>query len=289
MPAEAGRRDTVVFVVEDVVTPVGPYRLSLMARGNRWTAPLPGGDATTAWQRADGRVAIRAGSEEGLARARFMLALADDTAEFHRRFARDRLIGASVRALTGLRPLRLATVAHAALRAVAGQLVESSLARSIERSVLRTCGEQAASQAALARLSPAELRRCGLATHRASTLVRLVRGADLERLHDHPTRTVRAHLERERGIGPWSIGVIALEGLGRYDHGVVGDLGLVKLLSALRGRWVEASETAELLEPYREWQGLAGEVLLHGWSRGLVPGADPDVARRARLRTRRAA
>lgn len=276
-------------MVEDVVTPVGPYRLPLMARGNRWTAPLPGGDTATAWQRPDGRIAIRAGSDEGLARARFMLALADDTTEFHRRFARDRLIGASARALIGLRPLRLATVAHAALRAVAGQLVESSLARSIERSVLRTCGEQAASQAALARLSPAELRRCGLATHRASTLVRLVRGADLERLHDHPTRTVRARLERERGIGPWSVGVIALEGLGRYDHGVVGDLGLVKLLSALRGRWVEASETAELLEPYGEWQGLAGEVLLHGWSRGLVPGADPDVARRARLRTRRAA
>ncbi len=276
-------------VAEDVVTPSGPYRLRLMCRGDRWTAPLPGGDTAVAWQRPDGRVTIRAGSDEGVARARFMLALDDDTSGFHRRFARDPLVGASARALVGYRPLRLATIAHAALRAVAGQLVESSVARSTERSVLRACGERVASQRALARLSPAELRRCGLATHRASTLVRLVRGGDLERLRDHPTSTVRARLERERGVGPWSVGVIALEGLGRYDHGVVGDLGLVKLLAALRGRWVDAAETAELLAPYGEWQGLAGELLLLGWARGLVPGANPDVARHTRLRTRRAA
>ena len=83
--------------------------------------------------------------------------------------------------------------------------------------------------------------------------------------------------------------MIALEGLGRYDAGLVGDLGLIKLVSALRGHRAEAWETAELLAPYGEWQGLAGELLLLGWSRGLVPGADPDVARRTRLRARKAA
>lgn len=276
-------------VAEALVTPTGPYRLHLMVRDGRWSAPLPGGDTAIAWQQPDGQVAIRAGSQDGLERARFMLAVDDDTTELHRRFARDRLLGPSARALVGYRPLRLATVAHAALRAVAGQLVESSLARSIERAVMRACGEKAATQEALARLSPAELRRCGLATHRASTLIRLVRGGDLERLRAHPTESVRARLERERGIGPWSVGVIALEGLGRYDHGLVGDLGLIKLVSSLRGRWAEADETAELLAPYGEWQGLAGELLLLGWQRGLVPGADPDVARRTRLRTKRTA
>ncbi len=276
-------------VADALITPTGPYRLRLMARGGHWSAPLPGGDTASAWQQPDGSVAIRAGSEDGIARARFMLALDDDTTEFQRRFARDPLLGPSLRTLAGYRPLRLATVAHAALRAVAGQLVESSLARSIERAVLRACGEHVATQAALARLSPADLRRCGLATQRASTLVRLVRGGDLERLRAHPTAAVRARLEREHGIGPWSVGVIALEGLGRYDHGLVGDLGLIKLVSALRGRWAEADETAELLAPYGEWQGLAGELLLLGWRRGLVPGADADVARRTRLRTRRAA
>ncbi len=83
--------------------------------------------------------------------------------------------------------------------------------------------------------------------------------------------------------------MLALEGLGRYDHGLVGDLALVKLAASLWGRWPETWETAALLEPYTGWEGLAGEMLLLGWSRGLVPGADPDVARRTRLRTRRAA
>jgi 3-methyladenine DNA glycosylase/8-oxoguanine DNA glycosylase len=82
---------------------------------------------------------------------------------------------------------------------------------------------------------------------------------------------VAARLERERGIGPWSIGVIFLEGLGRFDRGLVGDLGLVKLLAAMRGRYVEGWETAELLEPYGEWAGLASVYMLAGWHRGLLP------------------
>ena len=78
-------------------------------------------------------------------------------------------------------------------------------------------------------------------------------------------------IERERGLGPWSAGVVCLEGLGRFEYGFVGDLGLVKLLRALRGRPVEAWETAELLEPYGEWAGLASVYLLRGFARGLIP------------------
>jgi AraC family transcriptional regulator of adaptative response / DNA-3-methyladenine glycosylase II len=266
------------------------YRLRLITHRERWQAPVrEDGTEAAAWQRRDGAVVIVAPDEEAVERARFMLALDDDTTEFHRRFARDPVVGPTARACIGWRPLRLATVAHAALRAIAGQLIESRRARAIERAVLRACGQPVATQDALAQLSPARLCACDLAPSRASTLVRLCRTLDLERLHDHPTRRVAARLARERGIGPWSIGVIALEGLGRHDAGLVGDLGLVKLMSALRGRWVEPSETAELLAPYAEWQGLAGELLLIGWARGLVPGADPDLARRTRLRARRAA
>ena len=83
--------------------------------------------------------------------------------------------------------------------------------------------------------------------------------------------------------------MIALEGLGSYRYGLVGDLGLVKLCSALRGRWVEAWETAELLEPYEEWAGLAGVYLMRGWAAGLVPGASSDGARVVRVQARRAA
>jgi len=276
-------------VLQDVVTPTGPYRLRLMCRSGTWRGALVDGSEAVAQQRSDGTVVVRATTESGLATARFMLALADDTTEFHLRFNRDELLGATARAMVGYRPLRVATVAHSALRAVCGQLIEARKAAAIERSVLRQLGASVATRDALCTLSPLDFRCHGLATSRAATLVRLVRSLDLERLRNYDTSVVLQRLSRERGIGPWSVGVIAIEGLGRYDHGLVGDLGLVKLLASLRGEWVAAEETAAFLAPYGVWQGLAGQMLLLGWSRGLIPGADPDVGRQARLRTRRAA
>jgi 3-methyladenine DNA glycosylase/8-oxoguanine DNA glycosylase len=276
-------------VVEALLTPRGPYRLRLMARSGIWRGQLPGGRVATAWQRPDGGVVVRAPDEEALEVARFMLALDDDTAPFHERFARDPLIGPSARALVGYRPLRRATVTHAVVRAMCGQLVEARRAKALERAVARACGDPVVTQDALRRLSPVELRRLGLAQQRATALHRLAASLDFEGLRAHPTAVVAARLGRERSVGPWTVGVIALEGLGRYDHGLVGDLSLVKLYAALTGRWVDGHETAALLAPYGEWQGLAGEVLLLGWARGLVPGASADQARIARRRARRAA
>ena len=241
--------------------------------------PVPGGSAAAARSSATGASPCGHRREDALATARFMLAVDDDTSAFHARFARDRLLGPTVRALTGYRPLRVATVTHAALRAMCGQLIESSRAAAIERAVLRRLGVAVATRDDLLRLTAADLRRHGLAMSRAATLLHLCRSLDLERLRAHDTGVVLARLTRERGIGPWSVGVIALEGLGRYDHGLVGDLGLVKLLSSLRGEWVEAGETAALLAPYEEWQGLAGLFLMLGWSRGLIPGADRELGR----------
>ena len=276
-------------MIEATFRPRGPYRLRHMRPSGAWSAPLPSGGDAVARQLPDGRVHVLAPSDEGVELARFMLALDDDTSEFHRRFARDPLLGASARAFVGYRTLRRATVAHAALRAVCGQLIEARRAIALERRITRATGERVPSQAALARFAPAELRRLGLGMQRASALVRLCRTVDLERLKAVPSTAVEQRLCRERGIGPWSLGLIALEGLGRYDRGLVGDLALVKLQSSLHGRWVEGWETAELLAPYDEWQGLAGKVLLIGWANGLVPGADGDVARLLQQRARRAA
>ena len=276
-------------MVEAVLTPTGPYRLRLMARHGTWRGELPHDRVATAWQRPDGRVVVRGSDEEAVDRARFMLALDDDTGPFHARFARDPLLGPSARALVGYRPLRRATVTHAVVRALCGQLVEARRALALERAVLRACGERVVTQDALRRLAPVELRRLGLAQHRATALHRLATTLELEALRAHPTDVVSRRLRREPGVGPWSVGVIATEGLGRYDHGIVGDLSLVKLYASLTGRWVEGQETVALLAPYEEWQGLACEVLLLGWARGLVPGASEDGARIARRRARRAA
>jgi 3-methyladenine DNA glycosylase/8-oxoguanine DNA glycosylase len=276
-------------VISAAVRPRGPYSLRASTRhGSDATrsvidgvvvAALASGGAGRAWQQASGTVQLRAPSDAGIEELRFMLALDDDHSVFLRRFARDPMIGEATRRLRGLRPLRTATVAQALLRAVCGQLIQARRAREIERTVIRAVTPQLTGTrlhappecGSLGRLAPVELRRLGLGTRRAAALVRICRSVDLERLRGLPGDASADRLLRERGLGPWSVGVVFLEGLGRYDRGLVADLGLVKLCSALRGRWVEGWETAELLEPYGEWAGLASIYLLAAHGLGLVP------------------
>ena len=292
--------------------PCGPYSLRLSARHGSdatrivrdgvltATIPCAGGlEQARAWQRPDGALSIQAGSEESLARMRFVLAVDDDHSEFLRRFADDRLVGRATRHLRGMRPLRTATVAHSLLRAVAGQLITAREARAIERRVVRASTRRLGdlngppTAADLGRFAPAELCRLGLGARRAATLVRLCRGSDLEQLKTLPTPLAAERLERERGLGPWSTGVVCLQGLGRYERGLARDLGLVKLASELWGRRVEAGETDALLAPYGEWAGIASVYLLAGYGSGLVglgnENRDPRRRQDRRVPPRRAA
>jgi DNA-3-methyladenine glycosylase II len=233
-------------------------------------------EIASARQQPDGVLLVQAASEEAVERMGFTLGLDDDHSEFVARFSRDPLLGETVRRLRGLRPLRCATVTQALLRALCGQLITARRAREIERRVVRAAtpsldGLHAApTPAAMGRFSPAELRALGLGGPRASALVRLCRSLDLERLREVSTDAAAARLVRESRIGPWSVGVVCLEGLGRYERGLVGDLGLIKLLARLRGRRVEGWETAELLEPYGEWAGLASVYMLAGLGQGTI-------------------
>jgi 3-methyladenine DNA glycosylase/8-oxoguanine DNA glycosylase len=275
-------------VVEIIVRPRGPYSLTLSTRlaGDATQRVREGlvtarccGAVARAWQSPDGTVTIRSDSAEAAEKLRWTLAVDADHSEFLRRVADDPLLGRAAKHLRGYRPVRTATVAHALLRAVCGQLIDSKTARRLERLVIRALAPPDAeglseppTTVVLATAAPFELRRLGLHERRSAAVVRLCRTLELERLHDLPTDAVVRRIERERGLGPWSAGIVCLEGLGRYEHGLVGDLGLIKLVRALRGRQaVEAWETAELLEPYGEWAGLASVYLLRGFSRGLIP------------------
>jgi 3-methyladenine DNA glycosylase/8-oxoguanine DNA glycosylase len=289
-------------VLEVELRPRGPYSLALTAQlaydatrsflDGVLTCALDG-EIVHAWQLPSGALALRAETEPALERLRFILALDADHTEFLRRFADDALLGEAIRQLRGLRPLRVPTVAQALLRALCGQLIQSDRARELERTIVRATSSRSGRFAtpptteSLGTRSPADLRRLGLHARRSATLVRLCRSLDLEGLREVPVGAVAARLLREPGLGPWSVGVIALQGLGSYEHGLVGDLGLLKLCKALYGRWVDADETAELLDPYREWQGLASVYLLRGFARGLVPL--PAQQQQRRLRPRAAA
>jgi 3-methyladenine DNA glycosylase/8-oxoguanine DNA glycosylase len=277
-------------VVRAELRPNGPYSLRLSGRhasdatrvvsAGTYRATVRVGDGLErvhALQRPDGRIVVAAESDAGVDHVRFALGIDDDHSEFLRRFADDPLLGESVKQLRGLRPMRTGTVAQALLRAVAGQLIQASRARQIERTIVRATTPELGGLHApptcadLARYSPAELARLGLGARRAGALIRLCRTLELERLKALPTAKIVARLTRERGLGPWSVGVVCVEGLGRYEFGLYRDLGLAKLASALWGRWVEAEESDELLAAYGEWSGLASVYLLAGYARGFVP------------------
>jgi 3-methyladenine DNA glycosylase/8-oxoguanine DNA glycosylase len=270
--------------LETSLTPRPPYSLALSARmrsdatrhfrdGVLTMVFEAGGAPAVARvrQRPDGSLAVRLETREpeaALELLRFVVAADEDHRPFLGRFADDPLLASPVRHLRGLRPLRAATVTHSLLRAICGQLVQARVARRLEGRLLRFAAPEheglrlPPQRWTFAGYATAELVGHGLTARKAAALVRLSRELELERLRAVPTAAAVTRIVRERGLGPWSAGVICLEGLGRYEQGLVGDLGLIRLCASRLGRRAEAEDTANLLARYGEWAGLASVYLL---------------------------
>jgi 3-methyladenine DNA glycosylase/8-oxoguanine DNA glycosylase len=292
--------------IETTLRPRGPYSLALSARrasdttrrfaGGVLTCVLGNGERASAGQLPDGRLLVRAESEAGLDELRFVLGVEDDHSPFLERFRDDELLAGPIRHLKGLRPVRTATVTHALMRAIVSQLITSREARSIEWRLIHATTDRVGGLQApplphhFAQFAPAQLYRYGVPARKATALVRICRTFDPERLRRLPADAAARRLQQERGIGPYSVGVVWTEGLGRFDRGIVGDLGLLKICSAIEGRWVEPEDTARILARYGEWAGLACVYLMAGAGRGLVPVklTRPEV-RRERIKARYAA
>src|SRR3954447_8110227 len=137
-------------MVRAELRPTGPYSLRLSGRhasdatrvvaDGTYRATIRTADRLErvhASQRPDGAIVVAAESEAGVEHVRFALGLDDDHSEFLQQFANDPLLGETLRHLRGLRPMRTGSVAQALLRAVAGQLIQASRARQIERTIVR--------------------------------------------------------------------------------------------------------------------------------------------------------
>src|SRR5207244_7011377 len=118
-----------------------------------------------------------------------------------RRCEHDPLLRETARRLRGLRQIRVATVAHALLRALCGQLITARQARLLEwRVVERVTGGAPPTAEALGAVAPARLRALGLHSRRAASLVRPGRALDLEPPRALPTPAGRGPPPRERGL-----------------------------------------------------------------------------------------
>jgi 3-methyladenine DNA glycosylase/8-oxoguanine DNA glycosylase len=219
----------------------------------------------------------RAQAEAAIARMRFALGVDDDLRGFHDRFARDPIIGRSVRARPWLRARRRPEPFEALVWAITEQLIEGERAAAIQRRIVGRWGARCATSglrdppgpATIAGLAPAELQRCDLAAGRSVALVRCAREVASGRadLHSPDHERAWARLRAIPGIGAWTIEMLALHGQGRYDQIPAGDLGFLKAVGRRLGGGDPRARATEddvraFFAPYDGWAGLAGTHLL---------------------------
>jgi 3-methyladenine DNA glycosylase/8-oxoguanine DNA glycosylase len=222
-------------------------------------------------QRRDGDLEVdldRKDTEATLDQVRHVLATDVDHTPFVERFQDDRLIGRAIRAKRGLRPARFATVGQALVAAFAGQLVTTTEAQNTHRAIVRRLDRggdyprRPPTVEEVGELPPAAAAADGLSARRAASLIRVCRRIDVDSLRRLPTAEAAQRLQTERDVGPWTAAIVLTSGLGRWELGPTGDLGLIRLCERLNGGEATVSDTQALLEPYGEWQAIAGAHLL---------------------------
>jgi 3-methyladenine DNA glycosylase/8-oxoguanine DNA glycosylase len=228
------------------------------------------------------RAANAEAAAHGIARMRFALGVDEDLSAFHRRFARDPLIGRSLRRRPWLRVGRRPEPFEALVWAICEQLIEYERAAAIQRRMVASLGRRGAgwdgapdglrdlpAPVVLAGTAPALLESFDLAAGRALTLVRAAREVACGAVDLHAREQERGwrRLRAIPGIGPWTVEMLALHGQGRHDQLPAGDLGLLKLVGRLLSRgdpraFASELQVREFFAPYGEWAGLAATHML---------------------------
>lgn len=185
-----------------------------------------------------------------------------------------------VEATPGQRLPRAADAHELAVRAVLGQQVSTAAARTLAHRLLVAHGSELPTDpgGGLTHVWPAPRQlleldegSLGMPASRRQTLVRLVRALADEQVDLSPTAdlgTARSQLTGLPGIGPWTVELVALRGLGDPDAFPVTDLGVRRAaeslgLPATPGRLIRH---AERWRPYRAyavqylWSTLDHEV-----------------------------
>jgi 3-methyladenine DNA glycosylase/8-oxoguanine DNA glycosylase len=226
------------------------------------------------------RAAERDACEWGIERMRFALGIDLDLRPFYERFRFDPLIGPAVRINPWLRASGRPEPFEALAWAVCEQLIEFERAAAIERRLVWRLGRGCAASglrdaplaSALAGAAPALLESFGLSGGRAVTLVRVAREVAAGRV-DLGTSDRAAQelgwrrLRAIRGVGSWTVQMLALTGQGRLDQLPAGDVGFLKLVGRLRASGdprarATEDEVIEFFAPYEPWAGLAGMYAL---------------------------
>jgi 3-methyladenine DNA glycosylase/8-oxoguanine DNA glycosylase len=296
---------TDVSALEAEARPASPFRMPAFGGEDR-VMRIGSGVATRllhvdgrpvlarAWQRRDGRVALRAepvdpasiaappsvpawerrpaGSAEleiAIERMRFALGVDDDLTDFFRRFRGDPLLGPSLRRRPHLRPLRRPWPWEALAWAIVKQLIESGRAARIQRRIVGRWGARLGrargqlrdvpDPTLIAGRAPAELEAMDLSAGRAIALRAVAREIAAGRCDPSEPAADRRLLAVPE-VGPWTVQCLGLFGRGDPDSLPAGDLIYLKLVGRLAGlgRRATVEEVEEFFAPYAPYRGLAG-------------------------------
>jgi AraC family transcriptional regulator of adaptative response / DNA-3-methyladenine glycosylase II len=210
-------------------------------------------------------------ADAAAARVRRLLDLDADPAAVAAVLGADPLLGPLVAAAPGLRVPGTVDGAELAVRAVLGQQVSVAAARTAAGRLAHAYGESIAqpvgsvarlfpSAPTLAALDPAAL---PMPRARAEALIGLCRSlasGDLRLDPDADRDEARRALLALPGIGPWTVGYIALRALADGDVFLVEDLGVRHGLAELGGP-SDPRAARSLAEAWAPWRSYASQYL----------------------------
>ena len=163
------------------------------------------------------------------------------------------------------------------VRCVVAQQISAKAAESISGRLVAVAGDPETGEiplARLAKLTDAKFKACGISGPKQRTI-----RAVIDHVHANPTLlpgipelgddALREQLTSIKGIGPWTVDMFLLFGLGRPDVWAVGDYGIkvaVKTLFKLR----KLPDAARLTKVARPWEPHRSVASWYLW-RSLEP------------------
>ncbi|HSK25137.1 MAG TPA: AlkA N-terminal domain-containing protein [Egicoccus sp.] len=223
-----------------------------------------------------------------IARCRRLLDLDADPVAVDASLAEDPALASLVTTAPGRRVPRTVDAEELALRAVLGQQVSTAAAATHAGRLAAALGEEIEdpdggltrlfpTPASLAAADPALLR---LPAARARALLELARAladGDVDLGPGADRDAARTGLAALPGLGPWTVEVVLMRGLGDPDAFLPGDLG-VKLAAERLGLPASPAALTAHAQAWRPWRAYAVQYL---WASGdhavnVIPAARPD-------------
>ena len=210
-----------------------------------------------------------------------MLGLGDGADQLERQHARHPVLGPLLRNQAGLRVPASSTPFEALVWAITGQQISVAAAIALRRRLIEAAGVQHSSgmlchpdAAALAELTPEQLRAAGFSVSKIATLERVCAAVEdgslpldtwaAQPLQPDTVQALEAALLAIKGIGPWTVHYALLRGFGWLDGSLHGDVAVRNALARLLDvPSVSQREAEQWLGAFSPWRAL---VAAHLWA-----------------------